>query len=437
MCVPTIPGRRLELEREKGRQRIYDAMVRLAKAGRVTGGLVFGYDNVTVLGADGKPSHVERRINEAQAAIVREIFDRYASGWGYAHIAKDLNARHPSNPRPTEHKPAGWSPSSVPNILRRDLYRGIVVWNQSRKRDTWGRQHQTARPRRNGSRSPSTSPPHCLRRAVGRGARAVYSHTDHAGDCAGTPAHRAARHRLALSALGTCALRRLRVGNDDRHPSFWDRAASTACAVPHVPVEPQTRSGGVPERAAGAPGDGRPGRPRGVGVGGARFPPHLDHHRSGLRPTRPEQPETTLGALDRELRALDGKIAHLMAAVERGGALDPLIAQLRARQQDRERLLAAIASARTVDRLHLDRAAIEATVQAQVAHWRASLTGSIDDGRTLLREVLSEPLVFTPEEKGYHFRGRVATGELIAAAVNGGCIGGVPTGCTKGGRSAH
>jgi len=33
--------------------------------------------------------------------------------------------------------------------------------------------------------------------------------------------------------------------------------------------------------------------------------------------------------------------------------------------------------------------------------------------------VLSGPLVFTPEGKGYHFRGRVATGELIAGAVNG------------------
>ena len=134
-----------EFEREKARQRTYDALSRKARAGHVTGGVVFGYDNVEVL-SSGKKSHVERRINEAQAGIVREIFDRYASGWGYARIAKALNAVHASSPRPTEHKPAGWSQSSVRSILRRDLYRGIVVWNQSRKRDKWGRQRQKARP---------------------------------------------------------------------------------------------------------------------------------------------------------------------------------------------------------------------------------------------------------------------------------------------------
>src|SRR6476469_1451954 len=47
-----------ELEREKARQRTYDAMVRKAKAGHVCGGRVFGFDKVDVLGADGKRSHV-------------------------------------------------------------------------------------------------------------------------------------------------------------------------------------------------------------------------------------------------------------------------------------------------------------------------------------------------------------------------------------------
>ena len=46
-----------------------EAMVRKAKAGHVTGGRVFGYNNVRV---DG---HVERRINKREAAVVRRIFD--------------------------------------------------------------------------------------------------------------------------------------------------------------------------------------------------------------------------------------------------------------------------------------------------------------------------------------------------------------------------
>ena len=71
-----------ELEREKARQRTYDAMLRKAKAGHVTGGRVFGYDNVEIAGADGSRSHVTRRINEAEAAVVRRIFELCAAGRG-------------------------------------------------------------------------------------------------------------------------------------------------------------------------------------------------------------------------------------------------------------------------------------------------------------------------------------------------------------------
>ena len=52
-----------------------------------------------------------------------------------------------------------------------------------------------------------------------------------------------------------------------------------------------------------------------------------------------------------------------------------------------------------------------------MANWRALLTESVEDGRTLLREVLSGPLVFTPESEGYHFRAPVSTGELIAGEI--------------------
>src|SRR5687768_13533232 len=50
-----------ELEREKARQRTYDAMSRKARAGQVTGGRVFGYDNVEVLGSDGEEATLSVR----------------------------------------------------------------------------------------------------------------------------------------------------------------------------------------------------------------------------------------------------------------------------------------------------------------------------------------------------------------------------------------
>ena len=88
-----------ELEREKARQRVTDAMTRKAKAGHVTGGRVFGYDNVEVLDASGRRAHVERRINAAEAAVVRRIFELSAAGTGYTRIAKTLNAERVPSPQ--------------------------------------------------------------------------------------------------------------------------------------------------------------------------------------------------------------------------------------------------------------------------------------------------------------------------------------------------
>ena len=86
--MPSLATYADELEREKARQRTYDAMERKAKAGHVTGGRVFGYDNVPVLltGLDGTPyrSHVERRINQTEAEVVKRIFCTLCAGsWVY------------------------------------------------------------------------------------------------------------------------------------------------------------------------------------------------------------------------------------------------------------------------------------------------------------------------------------------------------------------
>ena len=77
-----------EIERVQARQRTHDAMTQIAKAGHVTGGRVFGYDNREVYGPDSKRLHVERVINEAEAEVVREIYTLYAAGKGFTKIAK-------------------------------------------------------------------------------------------------------------------------------------------------------------------------------------------------------------------------------------------------------------------------------------------------------------------------------------------------------------
>src|SRR5262249_43779325 len=130
------------LEREKARQRTADAMLRKAHAGHVTGGRVFGYDNVDVVGPDGKRQHVVRRINEPQAAVVRRIFALCAEGQGITRIAKALNEDEVAPPR----RAHGWAPTAVRAIPGRPLCRGMVVWNRKQKRDRWGVKRYLDRP---------------------------------------------------------------------------------------------------------------------------------------------------------------------------------------------------------------------------------------------------------------------------------------------------
>ncbi len=119
-----------EMEREKAKQRTYDAMLRKAKAGHVTGGKVFGYDNHEVLSAEGHRLHVLRVVNPREAELVRQIFDMSAGGLGISRIAKQLNAEGIPAPRQS---PRGWAPSAVREILYRPLYKGEIVWNQHEK----------------------------------------------------------------------------------------------------------------------------------------------------------------------------------------------------------------------------------------------------------------------------------------------------------------
>ena len=129
-----------EIEREKASQRVTDVMHRKFAAGHVTGGRLFGYDNLRV------NDHVERRVNDREAAVVIEVYERYARGEGYRAIAWTLNARQVPAPRAQRGRPHGWEPSTIRSLLGRSTYRGEEVYNQSRKRTTWGNNAQCDRP---------------------------------------------------------------------------------------------------------------------------------------------------------------------------------------------------------------------------------------------------------------------------------------------------
>jgi site-specific DNA recombinase len=132
-----------ELEREKARQRVSDAMLRKARAGHVCGGTCFGYRNVEIAapGPDGRPHRqfVRREIEPIEAATVRRIFELCAAGDGLKGITKRLNVEGAPAPRNNRGRPRAWAPSSVREVLYREWYRGLFTWNKTRTRDNWGR----------------------------------------------------------------------------------------------------------------------------------------------------------------------------------------------------------------------------------------------------------------------------------------------------------
>jgi hypothetical protein len=121
-------------------------MLRKAKGGHVTGGGCFGYRSLEIVGADGKRSHVEREIEPVQADIIRQIFRLSADGYGVKAFLKLLNDEGAPSPSAQRGRSQSWAPSSVRAVLFRPIYRGEIVWAQTRKRDKWGRKRQAGRP---------------------------------------------------------------------------------------------------------------------------------------------------------------------------------------------------------------------------------------------------------------------------------------------------
>jgi site-specific DNA recombinase len=69
----SLTGFAAEVEREKAGQRTHDAMLRKAKALHVTGGKIYGYDNVDVLGEvrDAEGRRVRLHVTEDQSCAGR------------------------------------------------------------------------------------------------------------------------------------------------------------------------------------------------------------------------------------------------------------------------------------------------------------------------------------------------------------------------------
>lgn len=101
-------------------------------AGRIPGGLSYGYRAVRQLGPDGEPERGLRELDPDQAAVVRRIFADYVAGKSPLAIAAALNAEGVPSPRGGK-----WRANAIAGhrkrgngIIHNRLYIGEIVYNR-------------------------------------------------------------------------------------------------------------------------------------------------------------------------------------------------------------------------------------------------------------------------------------------------------------------
>lgn len=127
-----------------------------ALKGMHPGGKVFGYRNTPIedptrTGKYGRAavSGVKLELDEVEAPVVMRVFTMYADGNSLATIAKTLNAEGVQAPQPPRNRQIrAWCPSSIREMVRNERYRGVFVWNRTRKERNpeTGRKNQQAAP---------------------------------------------------------------------------------------------------------------------------------------------------------------------------------------------------------------------------------------------------------------------------------------------------
>ena len=414
-----------ELEREKARVRTKDAMTRKAKAGHATGGQCFGYVNHEIIGPDGKRSHVERTVNEIEAPVVREIFILCAQGYGKTRIAKLLNDKGAPSPRSMQGRPRAWSPSSVHSVLYRETYRGVIVWNKSKKRDGWGQQRQKPRPE---TEWLTIDAPHLrivsdeqwnTAHARLSATRETYLRANNGRIWGRPPSGVASKYLLVgLARCGHCG-----AGLEVRSRSHGKtRAYYYSCSsfyrrgkaiCPNRIEIPMTAADGIvietvlselltPERlavvTARAAEITKAGRESGDAI-------------------------VARAGVERQLADVRAALDRLTGAVAAGGDVPALVEAIKM-QDGRRRDLEARLAVLSTPLVRFD-AQLAQHLQVAVVEWRKVLTRQVGQARQIVQKLLASKIAFTPEEReegpGFLFRATGTLEKLIGGAVPGWC----------------
>jgi site-specific DNA recombinase len=380
-----------EMERERARQRTYDAMVRKAKAGHVTGGITFGYRNARQ--PDGS---VHRVIDEGEAATVLKIFELYAGGLGLRTIAHQLNDAGALAPLPRRTgRPRGWAPSSVREILYRSLYRGQIEWGRKQKRDRWGQKKYLDRPKGEWIRLEAPElriVNDVLWKATHDrldGARASYLRAT-SGKLWGRPSS-GIESKYLLTGFCVCAMcgGSLSVRTRDYHrhripvygcTSYHLRGRSVCQNALELPMVATNDAviGGLEQELL---------HPDAITIG-------LTQAITTLTAPGDEDVQLQVRA---ELADVEARIARLSQAIQIGGPLEPLVADLKGLTMRREHLLVRLnGHDRPVG--VADLRVLEAELRGYIGEWTELLRRHAQQARQMLRKLIDGRITVHPRD---------------------------------------
>jgi site-specific DNA recombinase len=409
-----------EIERDKARQRVTDAMARKAGRGHVCGGDCFGYRNVEVKDLSGRRSHVDREIDEPQAEVVRRIFRMYGAGQGLKTITKLLNEEGVPSPRPRQGRHRSWTISTTRTVLYRDLYRGVYVWNRRRRSDAWG---QLAPRRRAEDEWIRADVPHL--RVVSDeewnaahdrlgGVRRAYLKLN-AGHAGGRPPS-SIESRYLLSGLGCCskcgASMTVRSGTHGNGQRFfyvcasYDRRGHAVCdnalRLPMMPADDEILS-----------------KLRDYVLDPPVVEIAIHNALAELQPSQEERDRRRTD-LQTEIRKLDEEEERLVAAIAAAGQVDVLARALQERERQKTRLVAELAALGKVSRQSSSQTGrLEHEMRERLTEWRALLHRRTPLARQVVSKLLDGRIAWTPfqTERRYEYQGRVKLDHLLAGSV--------------------
>lgn len=407
-----------EMEREKARQRTYDAMLRKARAQQVTGGKVYGYRNEEILSAEGRRLHVVRKIDPAESAVVRRIFSLYAQGIGMVTIAKTLNAERVAAPRGH-----GWAPSAIREILHRPLYQGNIVWNQRQKITRGGTKKLRKRPESEWLRLEAPE----LRIISADLWDSVQNRLAHAqeafprslegGRLLGRPAYSDRLDQYLLTGFATCGVCGGAIAADARvhgtapnkrlvrlygctfHRRRGDAICTNAVLLRQEVLDHailQAISEVLDEHILDAAVDKALAKLR------AGQQDHLDRRTQ----------------IERELSLITGRMDRAMDALLNGGPKDELIARLNDEKSRKQALTEEVSKlGHLTSVVSIDAPQLKRDLRTRVADVKALLGRHTPQARQMLRKLLVGKIAMEPvaaaRQRGYRVRGALAIGRLL------------------------